>query len=187
MRRSPPLLLASPVEVAERPPGFGSEASDHREPETTDRDRGQRDRADIRNDRKVEYDQRAGESGQQWVGRAKAEPPLHQATERESDAGDAEQGGRQYDYEDGREDRQEDQREPQQRHRSQRQADRGAGGRQPQQKGEPGDREPQATAAPQWRGAAGGRLRWRRRLGRVTWRRAFASILCAQARRLSRR
>src|SRR5216684_5007019 len=114
MRRSPPLLLASPVEVAERPPGFGSEASDHREPETTDRDRGQRDRADIRNDRKVEYDQRAGERGQQWVGRAKAEPPLHQATEREPDAGDTEQGGRQHDYEDGRDDRQEDQREAQQ-------------------------------------------------------------------------
>src|SRR5260370_40987224 len=100
MRRSPPLLLASPVEVAERPPRFGSEASDHREPETTDRDRGQRDRADIRNDRKVEYDQRPGESGERWVGRAKAEPPLHQATERAADAGDAEQAGRPYDYED---------------------------------------------------------------------------------------
>src|SRR5260370_2532863 len=124
MRRSPPLLLASPVEVAERPPGFGSEASDHREPETTDRDSGQRDRADIRNDRKVEYDQGARERGQQRVGRAEAEPPLHQTTEREPDAGDPEQRGRQHDYEDGRDDRQEDQREAQQSGRPQRQQER---------------------------------------------------------------
>src|SRR5712692_2357059 len=124
MRRSPPLLFASPVEVAERPAGFGSEASDHREPETTDRDRGQRNRADIRNDRKIEDDQGTRERGQQRVGRAKAEPPLQQAPERKTDTGHAEQGGRQHDNEDDGDDRQEDQAEAQERDRAQRQQER---------------------------------------------------------------
>src|SRR5712691_6931963 len=75
-RLSPPLLLTSPVEVCEGPSGFGSEASDRGEAEAGDRNRRQRDRAEVRDDREVENDEGAGDRRDERVCRSQVEAPL---------------------------------------------------------------------------------------------------------------
>src|SRR5712692_3421041 len=113
-RLSPPLLLTSPVEVSEGPTGFGSEASDRGESQAGDRNRRQRHRADVRDDREVENDQGAGDRRDERVRRSQMEPPLQLAAERQRYASNPEERDCDPDHDHKRDDGQKDQGESQQ-------------------------------------------------------------------------
>src|SRR5712691_494562 len=113
-RLSPPLLLTSPVEVCEGPSGFGSEAGDRGESKAGDRNRRQRDRAEVRDDREVENDQGAGNRDNQWVRRSQAKPSLQKTAECQRYTGDSEERDRDRDHDHERDNGEEDQCEPEQ-------------------------------------------------------------------------
>src|SRR5260370_41563245 len=93
-RLSPPLLLTSPVGAFECPSGFGSEASDRGESQAGDRNRRQRHRAEVGDDREVENEQGAGDRRDERVRRSQVEPPLQEAAKRQRNARNPEERDR---------------------------------------------------------------------------------------------